>query len=57
MIVKELIEKLKTFPEDKAVWLIYDDENPMEGGWDITDIFMIDGAKNEANNAVYIVKG
>ena len=56
MTVKELIEKLKTFPEDYKVYLMWDDDNPLEGGADIEDVFTVNGSKVECNNAVYITR-
>lgn len=56
MTVNELIEKLQTFDGEKKVYLIWDDENPLEGGSDIENVFTIKGSKNECNNAVYITK-
>lgn len=56
MKVKDLIKKLQTFAEDKEVYVIWDDENPTQGGSEIKDLFEIHGSNNDINNAVYIVK-
>lgn len=56
MTVKELIERLKEFPDDYAVYLMWDDDNPLEAGDTIEDVFAVNGSKIPENNAVYITR-
>ena len=56
MTVEELIEKLKMFPKEYAVYLMFDDDSPLESGDTIEDVFVVNGSKIPENNAVYITR-
>lgn len=56
MTVKELIEKLQSFPENKNVYMICSEDSPMTCREAITDIFTLDGSKDENTNGVYLVR-
>ena len=54
MIVKELKDKLNSFDPDKKIFIILPDDNPIDSGMDINDIFEMSGSKDETLNAVYL---
>ena len=56
MKVHELIEKLKEFDSEKEVYILASDDNPIGNGFEISDVFTINGSKNDVNNAVYLVE-
>lgn len=54
MVVKELIDRLKTMDQDKLIYCIDREDNPLDSGYEIVEIFSISGHSEEVNNAVYI---
>lgn len=56
MKVKDLKEKLNDFDENKEVFILTRDDNPVGGGLDIEDIYEINGSRDLVNNAVYIIE-
>jgi len=56
MKVHELIQKLNEFDSEKEVYILASDDNPINNGFEISDVFTINGSKDNINNAVYIVE-
>lgn len=56
MKVHELIEKLKEFDMEKDIYILHNDENPINNGTDIVAVFTINGADNVLDDAVYLVE-
>lgn len=54
MTVAELVKKLNTFDPKKNVFIIFPDDNPLDSGSDIDNIFEISGSNKELENAVYL---
>lgn len=54
MTVAELTKKLNTFDPKKNVFIIFPDDNPLDSGSDIDNIFEISGSNKELENAVYL---
>lgn len=44
------------FPKEYSVYLIWDDDNPLEAGDTIEDVFVVNCSKIPENNAVYITR-
>lgn len=54
MTVAELKQKLDSFDPNKVVYVIMPDDNPLDNGVDIENIFEISGSNKDLENAVYL---
>lgn len=55
MKVKELINKLEKFDPNKEVLILIDDENPLECGYSIGEVFEVTGT--EMQDGVFLREG
>lgn len=54
MTVAELKKKLDTFDPKKEVCILLAEDNPLDCGLDISNIFEISGSSKDIENAVYL---